>query len=112
MNPTSAPQTLPAHLTVTATLARLLERLENSAVRVDAEQYRSVAGRLADELSRVPADPVLFAVLDAFPAASQVYENLNYRHAGLCRATLERSLNSELQTHQLLQRAARQGAAG
>lgn len=109
---TSAPQTLPAHLTVTVTLARLLERLDHSAVPVDAEQYRSVAGRLADELRGVPADPVLFAVLDAFPAASQVYENLNYQHAGLCRAPLERSLNSELQAHQLLQRVARQGAAG
>ena len=70
---------LPQHLTVVLTLAHVLQKLEASA-QVDAGQYRSVVQRLADELSRVPADAALQTVLDAHPAAADVYENLNYRH--------------------------------
>lgn len=76
-------------------LARVLERLERSAEPVDAEQYRSVVTHLADELAASSQDPGLDAVLQACPAASELYENLNYQHAGLCRSSLDFSMAAE-----------------
>ena len=73
-------------------LAQMLERLDRSAVPVDPEQYRTLVGRVSAELEAAPLD----AVLDAFPATAQLYENLNYQHAGLCRSPLERALGAEL----------------
>ena len=77
-------------------LAQMLERLDRSAVPVDPEQYRTLVGRVSAELEAAPRDAALDAVLDAFPATAQLYENLNYRHAGLCRSPLERALGAEL----------------
>ena len=97
---------LPATLTNAALLARLLERLDRSAQAPDAAQYRGVALRLAEALDDAPPGAALDALLAAFPAAAQVYENLRYRHAGLCRAPLETSLNTELIARAALDRAA------
>jgi hypothetical protein len=77
-------------------LAQMLERLDRSTQAVDAEQYRVVAARLAAELEAVPRDAALDSVLDAFPSAAQLYENLNYQHAGLCRSPMDPSLAAEL----------------
>lgn len=96
-----------ADLTVTRVLAQLLERLEHSAVPVEAAQYRSVVSRLQDELSRAPAGAALSALLEAHPAAAQVYENLQYEHAGLCRSPLQVSLNTEMQARDVIARAMR-----
>jgi 2-methylisocitrate lyase-like PEP mutase family enzyme len=101
---------IPARLTVVATLAQLLQRLEVSRVPVDPQQYRSVAQRLADALKAVPSDTALDAILGVYPAAAELYENLQYQHAGLCRAPLEASLNSELQARDAIDRAAGRGA--
>jgi hypothetical protein len=76
-------------------LARVLERLEHSAERVDAQQYRSVVNHLASELAIAPQDAGLQAVLQACPSAGELYENLNYHHAGLCRAALDAAMASE-----------------
>ena len=101
------PIALPAHLTVILTLARLLERLDDGQLRVDAPQYRSVVRHLAAELGKVTPDATLHALLDAHPAAAELYENLNYQHAGLCRSPLEASLNAELEARALLDRTSR-----
>lgn len=77
-------------------LAQMLERLDRSAQAVDAGQYRTVAARLAAELEAVPHDAALEGVLDASPAAAQLYENLNYQHAGLCRSPMDAGLAAEL----------------
>lgn len=77
-------------------LARMLERLDRSAVAVDPQQYRGVVEHLADVLRTVPRDAALEAVLEASPATAELYENLQYQHAGLCRSPLEQSLNAEL----------------
>jgi hypothetical protein len=77
-------------------LARVLERLENSVEAVDAEQYRSVVNHLASELAVAPHDATLQAVLQACPSAAQLYENLHYQHAGLCRASLDAAMAAEL----------------
>ena len=84
-------------LTVTHVLAQLLERLEHSRVPVDAGQYRSVVEHLVNELGDVEASSALRALLDSHPAASELYENLNYQHAGLCRSALDVSLAAEQQ---------------
>ncbi|MFC5497565.1 hypothetical protein ACFPOE_08480 [Caenimonas terrae] len=76
-------------------LARVLERLDHSAQSVDAEQYRSVVNHLSSELAIAPQDAGLQAVLQACPAAAELYENLNYQHAGLCRAELDVAMASE-----------------
>ena len=77
-------------------LAQMLERLDRSAQAVDAEQYRSVASRLAAELEAAPRDAALEGVLNAYPAAAQLYENLNYQHAGLCRSPMDSALAAEV----------------
>jgi hypothetical protein len=76
-------------------LARVLERLERSPEAVDAEQYRSVVNHLTSELAVAPQDQGLQAVLQACPAVAELYENLNYQHAGLCRAPLELAMPAE-----------------
>ncbi len=96
-----------SNLTVAHTLAALLERLENSRVAVGADQYRSVVTHLVDELAAVEPGEALKSLLDAHPAASQVYENLNYQHAGLCRSSLEFSLAAEMQAKEIIERVKR-----
>jgi hypothetical protein len=89
-------------------LARLMERLERSARAVDADQYRTVVQRLAAELDTAPRDAAFDALLDAFPGVAELYENLNYRHAGLCRSPLERSLGAEMAAREAIEAARRQ----
>jgi hypothetical protein len=83
-------------------LARVLERLERSCVAVDAQQYRAVVNHLASELASIPHDAALEAVLESFPAAAELYENLHYGDAGLCRSALEQSLPAELEARRLI----------
>ena len=79
-----------------AMLARMLERLDRSTVAVDPQQYRGVVEHLSEALLAAPHDAALDAVLEASPATAELYENLQYRHAGLCRSPLEQALNAEL----------------
>jgi hypothetical protein len=106
MNATT-PNTRKTDLTVTHVLAELLERLERSAVPVGAEQYRSVVRHLVSELGDVEPGTALGALLDSHPAAAELYENVYYQHAGLCRSALDASLAAELQTKEVLDRAMR-----
>jgi len=92
-------------LTVTHVLAELLERLEHSAVPVGAEQYRSVVLHLVNELGDVEPGVALGALLDTHPAAAELYENVNYQYAGLCRSALDASLAAEQQAKEALNRA-------
>lgn len=97
---------VPASLTVVAALARLLQRLDNSPMAVSADQYRSVVQRLSDALRDAEPGPALDALLAALPAVAELYENLNYQHAGLCRSPLEAALNAELAARQAIARGA------
>jgi len=106
MNATNSP----AHktdLSVTHVLAQLLERLEQSAVPVGAEQYRSVVMHLVEEFRDVESGAELGRLLDSYPAAAQLYENLNYEHAGLCRSALESSMAAEMAARKAIERAMR-----
>jgi hypothetical protein len=106
MNATPS-RAIPDHLTVVLTLAHVLQRLEGSREPVGAEQYRSVVAHLSDELAQVPPSADFQALLEAYPAAAELYENVNYRHAGLCRSPLELSLSAELKAREVIQRASR-----
>jgi hypothetical protein len=86
-------------------LARMLERLDRSTVPVDAQQYRTVVSRIGDELAALPAGAPLEAVLEAFPAVAELYENLHYAHAGLCRSPLERAMGAELAAREAIEAA-------
>jgi len=92
-------------------LARVLERVEAGAARVDADQYRQLVQRLQAMLEQgLPAD-ALEAILRAHPAAAEVYENLHYQLAGLSRSSLERSAASEVIARQILARIAARRSA-
>lgn len=97
-------------LTVARTLAALLERLDNSDVAVGADQYRSVVTHLVHELEAVEPGDALGSLLDTHPAAAQLYENLNYQHAGLCRSSLDFSLKAETQARNVIERVRRSAA--
>ncbi|MES2402197.1 MAG: hypothetical protein V4573_19550 [Pseudomonadota bacterium] len=97
-----------ADLTNTFVLAELLERLDHSATPVDAGQYRIVAEHLASEFSEVVQGTELRALLDTHPAAAELYENLNYQYAGLCRSALDASLATEKLAKQAIAAAMRQ----
>ena len=99
----------PARLSVAALLAQLLERLDRSAEPVGAEQYLSVVRHLKEEFDELGATPGVSALLDAYPSAAELYENLNYQHAGLCRSPLEAALQAEQRARQVIERA--RGAA-
>ena len=92
-------------LTVTHVLAELLERLEHSAVPVGPEQYRSEVLHLVDELGDVEPGVALGALLDTHPAAAELYENVNYQYAGLCRSELDASLVAELKAKEAIEKA-------
>ena len=92
-------------------LARLLERVNRDPARVGALQYQALVRRVQGLLAEggLP-DDVMQAVLAAHPVTAELYENLNYAHAGLSRSPLDRSVASEMATSALLARIAK-GAA-
>jgi hypothetical protein len=101
----------PARLAVAVLLSQLLERLDRSTEPVGAEQYRSVARHLRQEFDELQSERELPKLLDAFPSAAELYENLNYQHAGLCRSPLDLSLDAELLARQAIERARRSTGA-
>ena len=93
------------NLAVTHVLMALLERLEHSSVPIGADQYRSVVMHLVHEISDITAGQALGVLLDTHPAAAEVYENINYEVAGLCRSPLDQSLAAEIQAKAIIKRA-------
>jgi hypothetical protein len=101
------PTLAPARFAVALLLAQLLERLDRSGASAGAEQYRSVVRHLTDELRELQSEQGLSALLDAFPATAELYENLNYQHAGLCRSPLGPGLDAELLARKAIERVMR-----
>ena len=102
---TAQPQQMPSRLASLATMAALLERLEQQPSSASPEQYRQVAQQVAALLSEAEPDLYLNALLAAAPATEQIYENLRYEHAGLCREPLEQALNAELAASKVIAKA-------
>lgn len=103
---TSSRVEVPQRLRTLLILAQLLERLERSGAPIGADQYRSVVRSLAQELETVEHDDTFASLLTMFPAFSELYENLHYGQAGLCRSALDASLEAEIEARRLLTRAA------
>lgn len=93
-------------LSVPSTLANLLDMLDYRPRGADAVQYRLVASSLARELSMLDRD-TLEALLSSSPAAAEIYENLHYAQAGLCRSELDAATTAEMQAKDLIARAAK-----
>jgi hypothetical protein len=87
---------LPARLHSLAAMAGLLERLEQQPSSASAAQYRDVARQITALLAQLEVDEHLHALLNAAPATAELYENMRYAVAGLCRAPLDDALRGEL----------------
>lgn len=105
--PGAAPQTPAETLRALAAMAVLLERLERLPRGASATQYREVVRQVQALLEQAPPGPELDTLLGAAPAVATLYENLQYRHAGLCRSPLEAALNAELAAQAAITRARR-----
>ena len=97
---------VPARLAGLFTLGRLLERLERSREPVAPDQYRMLVERLYAELAGLRMDEAASRVLALLPATAELYENLQYAHAGLCRSPLKPALESEIAARDLFARLA------
>lgn len=104
---TDNPHKAPVDLTAARALCRLLQRIEESSAGVSADQYRALVRRLGEIFEAMPSPRLLDELLDAYPAAAELYENMNYQHAGLCRSPLEASLAAETRACQVIRRASR-----
>jgi hypothetical protein len=97
-----------SRLRVTASLqplvamAVMLERLEQLPRGATAEQYREVACRVQALLEAVEPSAELDRVLALLPATAELYENLHYATAGLCRSDLDAAARSEFATRNAL----------
>jgi hypothetical protein len=89
-------------------LAASLERLERSPEAVDPDRFREMVERLKAELAEAQPGAHLDAVLATFASTAELYENMNYEHAGLCRSDLDAALKSEIRARQAIA-AARSG---
>jgi len=88
-----------------ARLASVFAAMESRERRIDAGKYRWLVLQLTETLKLAPPNQDLEAALVALPAAAVVCENMRYEMAGLCRSSLERSLESECQAAAVIQRA-------
>ena len=111
MNTTSSTTGSPARFAVAVMLAQLLQRLDRSTAAVGAEQYRSVVRHLSAEFDALQGEADFSRLLDAFPSAAELYENLNYQHAGLCRSPLELALDAEVRARKAIAAAMRRSDA-
>lgn len=89
-------------------LAAQLERLERARESVDADRFRNVVKQLKAELAAAQPGAHLEVVLATFPFTAELYENMNYEHAGLCRSDLDAALKGEIQAREAI--AAARGA--
>lgn len=101
--------TVRSRIETVVALAGLLERVEHSRTPLAAGQYQGLVRQLTLALGAELPDAALQAVLGAYPATAELYENLHYAHSGLSRASLERSVQSEMLTSQVLAKAAKHG---
>jgi hypothetical protein len=101
--------TTPPRLQTLAAMAGLLERLDRQPLTASAAQYRAVAQQVTRLLGEAEPGAELNALLDIAPATAELYENLRYEHAGLCRAPLHHALNTELDATALIGRARARG---
>jgi hypothetical protein len=93
------------------TLVQVLRKLERSSVPVDPEQYRSLVQHIETELRSHAKDAALEQLLAAVPELAELYENVQYEHAGLCRSPLEASVRAEQAARDAIAAAMRKPAS-
>lgn len=98
---------VPTALLPLVRLSQLLQALDGQGGAADPHQYRLLVQKISAELQAHQGHEALPKLLDHLPAAAEIYENLQYAHAGLCRAPLAMSLDSELAARALLGRVSR-----
>ena len=98
---------LPVRLRSLAASATLLERLERQPRSASPEQYRSIVRQVTALLEQAAGDTSLPLLLNALPATSELYENLHYASAGLCRAPLPQAVDAEVGAQSIIDRARR-----
>ncbi len=98
---------VPTELLPLVRFAQLLQALDGQGGAADPHQYQLLVQKISAELRTHQAQAALPGLLDHLPAAAEIYENLQYAHAGLCRAPLELSLTSEMAARGLLERVRR-----
>jgi hypothetical protein len=103
----SRTESVKSRLETVIALARLLERVEQSAAQVGADQYRALVRQIGLALDEDLPEDALNAVLGAHPATAEIYENRHYAQSGLSRSSLDRSVASEMETSRLLARVAK-----
>jgi len=96
--------TVPSELMPLVRFAQLLQALDGQGGAADPHQYQVLVGKIATELRTHQGHPALDGLLDHLPASAEIYENLQYGHAGLCRMPLGRAVESELAMRELLDR--------
>ncbi len=103
------PLRLPARLHALAAMASLLERLDHqpaSRSGASAAQYRGVVHQINTLLGEADPGPALDALLAAAPATAELYENIQYAYAGLCRSPQDAALQAEVAAKKVLTKAA------
>ncbi len=88
-------------------LAGLLERMERGGRPVQAGPYRDLVERMSGLLRRADGNPLLARLLASAPATAELYENLRYEWAGLCLQPLDRSMVTERQAREAIEKARR-----
>jgi len=97
----------PARLHALAAMASLLERLDGQPRQASAEQYRAVARQINDLLADAEPGAMLDALLSMAPATAELYENIQYAYAGLCRSPLDTASDAELAAKAAITKASR-----
>jgi hypothetical protein len=88
-------RTFPTALHDLAAMAALLERLESQPRKASADQYRDVVRRVSQMLEESEPGVALHALLAVAPATAEIYENLQYAHAGLCLSPIDLATAAE-----------------
>ena len=94
---------VPASLQPLAAMGLLLERLERlPRSTASASQYREVVLKSQALLAEAEPGAALDALLGVMPALGELYENLHYDQAGLCRHELEPAATAELAAREFI----------
>jgi hypothetical protein len=101
----TAPSAGSAQLSIIETLAYALERLERGFGSASARQYQQLTARLSEALRTAGPGVHLQTLLGSYPATAELYENVNYDRAGLCRSLLQASSDAEVMARVVLARA-------
>lgn len=104
-------ESLQSRLEMAIALARLFERADCAPAAIGADQYLALARQLRKALAKDLPAPALQAILDAFPATAELYENMHYAESGLSQSPLDRSVATEMMASELIHRASHRPAA-